>query len=510
MTNTTVNRKNSTKWNLFFLYLRVAIGIINGILIVPLYLHFIKTDLYGAWLATGNILVWITLVDPGVGEVLTQKVSMLLSQHKYATMKLMFSSAILISFIVTLLALLGSFIVSFFIPEVLRVKDTLNTHELVGAFRIMALGTACTLFSYSFAGILLGFQLVKIQGIVQIIAGLLGIVINVVLLFAGFGLYSIAIQYFFKGVFVLSCYFVYFLLILKKQKIRLKFNKKYFFQFSKVFSYTWLAKIANVFSDNLDLIIVSRYIGSEFVTILEMTRRPLNTLQGILNTPSVAILPAASHLYGEGNAEKLKEIVFRFLRISFYLVFIVSFGFITFNNALVNLWVGGRYFLGFYQNILICLIFLLNAIIFNLMMFSFSFGNIKGNSLFTMIKSIFYISLLYFASKFFGITGILILSLITATFGFFYYPKVLRKILKVENQEIKGLIKSIILLLITGIVLAVLFGFFYIKTWWLLMIATSCFILLYLITLWVFDQKFRFEIKGLLSKTLFRNWENRA
>ena len=67
-------RKISTLWNFFFLNLRTVIAIINGILIVPLYLHYININLYGGWLATGNIMMWLSIADPGVGDVLLQKI----------------------------------------------------------------------------------------------------------------------------------------------------------------------------------------------------------------------------------------------------------------------------------------------------------------------------------------------------------------------------------------------------------------------------------------------------
>lgn len=44
-----------------------------GIILVPIYLVYIPKDLYGYWLATGNILTIISLLDPGIGGVVTQK-----------------------------------------------------------------------------------------------------------------------------------------------------------------------------------------------------------------------------------------------------------------------------------------------------------------------------------------------------------------------------------------------------------------------------------------------------
>ena len=69
------NRKRAAAANVAFYYAGVALVILQGFLLVPVYLARIPTDLYGAWLATGGILAWIELVDPGLGTLLQQRVA---------------------------------------------------------------------------------------------------------------------------------------------------------------------------------------------------------------------------------------------------------------------------------------------------------------------------------------------------------------------------------------------------------------------------------------------------
>jgi hypothetical protein len=69
-----VSRKKSTFWNLVFSYSTILYGICSGLLLVPLYLEHIPIDLYGAWLASGNVLTWLTVIDPGISTVVTQRV----------------------------------------------------------------------------------------------------------------------------------------------------------------------------------------------------------------------------------------------------------------------------------------------------------------------------------------------------------------------------------------------------------------------------------------------------
>ena len=70
-----VSRRFTSLVNLFFHYNAVVLVIVQGILLVPLYLRSIPVATYGAWLATGSILSWIDLVDPGLSDVLRQRVA---------------------------------------------------------------------------------------------------------------------------------------------------------------------------------------------------------------------------------------------------------------------------------------------------------------------------------------------------------------------------------------------------------------------------------------------------
>ena len=48
---------------------------ITGIIMVPLYLRFIPFEVYGAWLASGNMLAWLSTIDPGLTLVLQQRIA---------------------------------------------------------------------------------------------------------------------------------------------------------------------------------------------------------------------------------------------------------------------------------------------------------------------------------------------------------------------------------------------------------------------------------------------------
>src|SRR5947209_4163631 len=47
---------------------------VQAVILIPLYLHFVGNRLYGAWLASGDILVWLQVFDLGLPNLLIQRI----------------------------------------------------------------------------------------------------------------------------------------------------------------------------------------------------------------------------------------------------------------------------------------------------------------------------------------------------------------------------------------------------------------------------------------------------
>jgi len=503
-----MSRVATTKWNLFFFYLRTIIGFANGVLIVPLYLKYIDNTLFGLWLASGNILTWITIIDPGVGDVLIQKVSAAYSKKNKKLLEYLLSSAVIVSSIVTIVAFLLSFSLSFFIKDILKLSDNAPIDELIFAYNINAIATCVTLFSFCLSGAILGFQRTKEVGIILTITGLLGIVLNVFLLLNNFGLSSIAYSSLFKSLSSSLIYSIFLIGLLKNQRIGFKLNLRYFRSFIKLFTYTFFSKFFGTIASNIDLVIISRYLGPNAVTILELTRRPLRVIQSFVNIPSQSLLPAFSNLYAEGNKEKIRELIKRFVTVFSFTLFLMISGFIIFNKELITIWVGPSFYIGDLNNILLCISVLTATFSYNLSNFTYSMGNIKGNSKIETFKSIFYIILLMLLVKTIGITGallgVLISSLSTETW---YYPFIILKKVKLEFQDLKAIKSTLIVGLLISFVLIILFYFYNVDSWYFIGIKGVLFMALYALLFYSFDISFKSEFqkgKNLIFNKIFK------
>lgn len=503
-----LNRTKTTLWNLFHLYFNVVIGIIRGILIIPLYLNFISAGLYGAWLATGNILMWLTLFDPGVGDVATQKIAEAYGKNDKTTIKYVISSSIFISSIICFLVLIIGISITDLLINFVRIPDSIDHIQLKEAFNVSIISTALTLFYFSLTGAITGFQETRLYGWIRNGSSLIALVINIILLFKGYQLLSIAYSGLIGALLQTILYGILLLVLMKREKISFRFSFSFLKNYSRIFSFTFANKLFLTIAQNIDLILVSRFVSVEMVTILEFSRRPLKVIRGLAISPSQAMLPTIAHLYGERNIERLKEIIDKSLRLFSFMLILIAAGFIAFNSSLLTLWVGGKYYIGDFLNLLLVLTFLFSTWAYIISNFTYSMGKIKQNSIFELIKNVLSIGFLILFGYLWGVKGIVLAALtISIISELLFFPYLLNKCVNFTSVEIKIFINEVLLSLIGTGIITYIFILIKPSSWFSLTMASAIFIILNLSLFFVISRQLRIElIQFIKTKTIFRRF----
>ena len=498
------SRKKTTLWSFLFLNIKFVISVVNGILIIPLYLYYIDSPVYGAWLATGNVLTWITMVDPGVSDVLLQRVSFALGKNDKNEVGVAITSGIFISIVLFILSMGIGYALSFFISDIANIDHQYRS-EIETSFRIAIWGTVLSLVSNTFSNIILAFQKTKLHGIYVNGIMFFSIIVNVVLLVMHFGVYALAYTSLFRGLSTFGAAVILALFLIHQNKIKLRFQFDYFKTFSKVFVYTFSSRLFDTFASNIDLIIVSRYLGSQAVTVLDLSRRPLRIVSGLANNVTISMLPALPHLFGSGETEKIKSTIMRIWMIILWMSGFIIGGFILFNFSLVNNWVGAQFWIGNTNNVIMCLSFLLLSIGYNLSNITYSMGDIKNNSLINLVRSIAYLFFLFILAKTIGMPGVLLAFLLPLFIMVWYYPRKVCKEARLSTIEMKILIKES--LLIGAVILAVIIASycFVIQLSWLwLIIGSGIYAAGFLGLLVCCSDPFRKEINAVIGKLKFQ------
>jgi O-antigen/teichoic acid export membrane protein len=476
--------------------------ICSGVLLVPLYLKYIPLPLYGAWLATGNILVWITVVDPGLSLVLQQKIANLYgAQDKYKIGSFITSGLLLTMGVCSVLLLIGA-AMFFLFPLLLKLPSSIDINVLKNCFLITLIGSAFLIFSYSLTAINQGLQSSKGIGLIYVLVALTGIIISMIMLKNNYGLYSMAIVPLISGVGLTAGNLGYLFWRCKTDEIPFVKSLQEFKGISKLVSYSFMGRLGGVIASNMDLFVVAKFLGPQNAAFLNLTRKAPDMSKMFIERPVIAFIPSLAHLNGCGEREKQVTIIVRLVRILFWIIGLVLAGFWAFNDDFVKLWVGEKMFAGQTISIIISLTVLLTAITDSFGNLCIALGSIKKNSLVSFGQAILSAVLIIIGAKYFGMLGVVVSPLIALLlFSSWLYPKHLISILQLDFKLVKNLFYELIKVLILTIILALVFSQFIVLTWFSFLLLTGAQIALYFITLMFLSSVFRHE-----AKKMILNW----
>lgn len=495
------SRKKTTKWILFFQYVSIALTMVSSLLLVPLYLKFIPLGLYGAWLATGNILVWLTAIDPGLSTILQQRVGVVYGKKDFEAIRELLVGGLCITAIIVFFIIALGFLSVDYLPVWLNLPSNVDGSTIIRAFSLAVIGTSLMIFSYSIIAINRGILSSVGVGSIGVIVSVLAILFTIILLYNGFGLIAIPLGLLFRGVGFTLGNSGYLVWRLTSEKIGFSFSFRKIPALVKLMSYTFLGRAGGVVANNVDLFIVSRFLGPEIVPVLHLTRRAPEMSRMFVERPPVAFMPAVSHLVGAGEMDKARAVLIRLMRMMLWLTGLFVAGFIALNDDFVRLWVGSHLFAGQTINLIICGTFLFMVISNGLANLCFSLGNIKGNSLASLAQSLLFIPLVILGAKYFGLLGIVLAPFIsTLAISAWYFPRSFSKLLKLSPQDRKDIIQEILKILVIIIPFTWIFASFNPTGWFQFIVLVGVFFFSYGLGLYFLSAQLRAEIIGLFQR----------
>jgi O-antigen/teichoic acid export membrane protein len=471
-----------------------------GVLLVPIYLKYISLELYGAWLATGNIVAWLTVVDPGISDVVRQQVGRAYGAGEISKLNDYLGSGTLLSLIISIIILIAGLFLKNFIVDLITINDLNSITIVKNAFVLAVIGSSLLIFSYGFTSFCQGLLSSVGIGLVNVLATISSLIINILLLIKGFGLYSIPISLIVRALIVIFGDIVYIFWRFMQESIKFYFSLKGFFTLTKLAGYNVLGKLGNVMSTQIDTFLVARYLGAEVAPMLNLTKKGPELSRMFVERPPIAMLPAITNAWGSGEYDKVRTNTSRLFIIMLWILGLIFTGFIIFNKSFVSLWVGQNLYAGNSINILICIAIIFSVIVSISSNIFFALGNIKETSKINFIQSIITVTALYLGVKFFGLLGLVsaqILSLIA--YSAWYFPYKTLKFIKYDSHLLSQIKKEIILVcLISFVVIIIFVNLIQVTTWISLIIYVLLVSFIYMLSLLLLSRSFRSEASAIL------------
>ena len=323
----------------------MIITIIRGLLFIPLYINFIGVRLYGLWLASGGVLVWLTMLDLGLGQGVAQRVASHYGKKDYEKTGQYFINGLLIYTIFGVLFFSIGYLISFPLPSWLKAGYS-DSGILRACFQLAVAAGFLKILN----DVLRGFATSVLRPLFPLtsllIWNILGLVSTVVLLFKSWGLWAIPIGHlvtqggliFFNGGFAL--------VLLKKLGVRFKVDRSIMSDLLNLTPSLFVARIGQSIVKSIEPLLITVILYPELTTAFVVTRRAADLVSHGLHIIVGSTLPGFAHLVGQENMKRSAEIV-RLMMTFIVYSGLIGFGtYIVSNGPFVKIWLGEQFYLG--------------------------------------------------------------------------------------------------------------------------------------------------------------------
>lgn len=476
----------------------IGVAIIQGLVMVPLYLQFIPVNIYSFWLATGNILAWMSAIDPGLTVVLQQQIAVAYGKKDFTKVKNLIGGGLLFSAIVFVMVIIIGLIAAKYLPVWLNVTSKSDNGLIVEAFSLAVLGTALMIFSFGLAAINAGLQGSILVLVINNLVAIGSILVTYYLLHSGLGLMALPLSIVFSGVCYSLFQGIYLFVRVYNERIGVTFSFIGMLELGKLLSYTFASRMLTTVANNIDLVVVANILGPVSVAVLALTRKSCDLSKELINQPIVAFQPAVSHAVGTGDIKKLGEVLTRLVHILTWLLFLVVGGIINFNEAFVYLWVGADFFAGSIVNLAICIAFIFVMMFTCLSNLCFSLGDVKVTSAVAGLQALLFIPLVIFGAQYFGILGAVCASIVSPLLvSIFYFNRKFKKLLNLSTENTIEMSKQVFLCVMTVFLITYIFSFFKYESWLEFILFVATYIFVYLALLFSLSASLRRETRNI-------------
>lgn len=353
-------RRRAAKIIMIGTHVVVAINIVQGLVLVPLYIHYVGGRLYGAWLGAGGVVAWLALFDMGLASVMIQRTASAQGQGDLGLARRYFLSGLVLQLAMVSVLMAAAAGLAAFVPGWMGV-DGADRLLISGCFFLGALAAGLNILSYGFGGLGKALQRPMVPTVANVVAGLAGMATTLTVLLQGYGLWAIPIGLLARSGLVLIISAVYAWHLLRKElNVRGGVDGKLLREIAAMSPALFSSSVGNAAVGQGEAAIIAIVAGPELATVFVLTRRAADIIGMVLDSLAGAVFSGFSHLYGEGSRARARQVLDYLLAVYSAGAAVLLGTYLALNRGFVHQWVGGEFFGGSLLTALFALALLLS------------------------------------------------------------------------------------------------------------------------------------------------------
>jgi O-antigen/teichoic acid export membrane protein len=345
-----------------FGYAQFAFALVSGVALVPFVLARVPNDLFGVWLAFGEVLAYTTMVDLGVVGVVPWLVAESDGRGDRDGMRATLVAAVLFSSVAALVFVAAAVGVLEVAPSLAHLSPGLAQRARGPLLLVVAL-LAVSMPLRSFMAVVVGLQDATFAGYLGLAQQALGICLTVGLLLGGYGLYALAAAATVPSLLVAIASLLRLLRLapdlLRGWRLPTRATIR---TVSGQGLGSWTAGLGWRMVAASDSVVIVSLLGPVAAVVYAMTAK-MGTIgmQMSWQLPDAALVGLAQ-LKGEGRPERIRAVTVSLVRMILVLSGGVACAVVAFNPAFVTLWVGPARFGGMALNAMIAAVILSHSL----------------------------------------------------------------------------------------------------------------------------------------------------
>jgi O-antigen/teichoic acid export membrane protein len=313
---------------------------IQAIILVPLYLHAIGPRLYGAWLASAEVLVWMQATDLGIPNLMIQRIASAYARNDRRLAAEWFVAGMLVLTLISVLIAAAGIAIALVLPGWVGAPAD-QSAVLSKAFFVGLIATCVTLIANGFVGLARAIQDTYFLSASLVISALAGLVTSLALVLNGWGLWAIPLGLVARAAVGFAAA-LFFGVHAWRADFGLPFRirRRIVNELLKTSPMTAIGGISYSLMSQCEIVLVAVFIGPEIAVVYALTRRAADFGRSIVDMIGFASYGGVAHLSSSVDQATVRTTYGRLLALHLAFALAIGAAYLAVNRSLVSVWVG--------------------------------------------------------------------------------------------------------------------------------------------------------------------------
>ena len=401
----TPGRTRAAFLSLLTSYFGASIVIVKGIVLVPLYFHTFGVDVYGAFLASANVVGLLGVVDFGVSAVLYQRLAAAWGARDLSAFTRMTGAAVLVVPTLVATMVVVSVFLAPYVPGLVKAPEHAHA-ALALTFVLTAAGAGGNLAVANLVAIPSAWQRAEIAAVTRLGAQLVEIAVIVVGLVAGLGVVALGLASVVGAWTGLTVGVAWTAVTWRLMGLpQPKPSRAAIRDLARTTVPMMLSRIVLQVGSNLEVALVSSLVNPTMAAVYAITDRILRVAMSFVNPIAGSVLSGLSHFVGEQGICAARKPARDVLALWSLVVAATLPAVVALNQDFTALWVGRENYGGAALNALLCAAAIFGSREFLLSVVLTASGAIATVAWIGIFEMLLRVPLMYFALRLAGAAG---------------------------------------------------------------------------------------------------------